>query len=58
MAPNVATAEAFALLQGCELGASLGHSSVMLEFDSLESISCLSGLIENVSWKACYPGES
>nr|XP_017178544.2 uncharacterized protein LOC108169546 [Malus domestica] len=51
-APNVATAEALALLHECEMGASLGHRSIIFEFDSLESISCLLDSLENDSWEA------
>lgn len=54
MAPNVAAVEAMALLRGCELGAWLGVNSVIIESDSLEAISCLSGSLENGSWEA-YP---
>ncbi|CAN6715777.1 unnamed protein product [Malus baccata var. baccata] len=52
LSPNVAAAEAFALLRGCELGSSLGCSSVILESDSRESISCLSGALDSGSWEA------
>ncbi|CAN6707535.1 unnamed protein product [Malus baccata var. baccata] len=51
-APCVAAVEAMALLRGCELGASLGLSEVILESDSSEAISCLSNSIENGSWEA------
>ncbi|CAN6715757.1 unnamed protein product [Malus baccata var. baccata] len=45
-------AESFAILRGCELGASLGFSSVIIESDSLQAISCLNGSLENGSWEA------
>ncbi|XP_050144110.1 uncharacterized protein LOC126619739, partial [Malus sylvestris] len=51
-APCAAAAEAMALLRGCELGASLGLSEVILESDSSKAISCLSNSIENGSWEA------
>ncbi|KAM1662334.1 hypothetical protein ACFX1Q_005756 [Malus domestica] len=51
MSLNVDAAKAFALLRGCELGTSLGCSSVILELDSRESISCLSGAIDSGSWE-------
>ncbi|XP_068331496.1 uncharacterized protein [Pyrus communis] len=51
-APNVASAEAFVLLQGCEVSSSLGLKSVVLESNSLESISCLSDLLEDGCWEA------
>nr|XP_008350051.1 uncharacterized protein LOC103413362 [Malus domestica] len=47
-----ALAEAYALLRGCEVGSSLGLSSVIFESDSLESISCLTGSMEDGSWEA------
>ncbi|CAN6675863.1 unnamed protein product [Malus baccata var. baccata] len=50
----VAMAEALALLRGCELAVSLNISSVILESDSLESISCLSNSLLNGNWEA-YP---
>nr|XP_008382768.2 uncharacterized protein LOC103445527 [Malus domestica] len=52
LSPNVAAAEACALLRGCELGSALGCSSVILESDSRESISCLSGSLDSGSWEA------
>ncbi|CAN6556372.1 unnamed protein product [Malus baccata var. baccata] len=47
-----AVAEALALLRGCELGAALGFSEVILESDFSEAISCLSNSMENGSWEA------
>ncbi|CAN6722131.1 unnamed protein product [Malus baccata var. baccata] len=52
MSPNIVAAEAFVLLRGCELSTSLGCSSVILESDSRESISCLSSSIDSGSWEA------
>ncbi|XP_008362056.2 uncharacterized protein [Malus domestica] len=52
LSPSVAAAEACALLRGCELGSALGCSSVILESDSRESISCLSGNLDSGSWEA------
>ncbi|CAN6702186.1 unnamed protein product [Malus baccata var. baccata] len=52
MAPSSTVAEALALLHGCELGASLGVSSVIFKSDSWESISCLSGSLNNGNWEA------
>ncbi|CAN6691397.1 unnamed protein product [Malus baccata var. baccata] len=52
MAPSSLVAESFAILRGCELGASLGFSSVIIESDSLQAISCLNGSLENGSWEA------
>ena len=49
---KVATVEALALLGGCEMGASLGHRSIIFESYSLEFISCLSNSLENDSWEA------
>ncbi|XP_070672100.1 uncharacterized protein [Malus domestica] len=48
LSPNVAAAEACVLLRGCELGC----CSVILETDSRESISCLSGDLDSGSWEA------
>ncbi|KAM0957401.1 hypothetical protein ACFX2A_026061 [Malus domestica] len=50
----VSQAEALALLLGCELGISQGFSCIILELDSLESVSCLNGKLEDGSWRA-YP---
>ncbi|KAM1344990.1 hypothetical protein FF1_034400 [Malus domestica] len=54
LAPNAATVKALALIRRCELGISMGVSSAMIEFDSLEAISCLRGSLDNGSWEA-YP---
>ncbi|CAN6559066.1 unnamed protein product [Malus baccata var. baccata] len=51
-ASSAALAEAYALLRGCEVGSSLGLSSVIFESDSLESIFCLTGSMEDGSWEA------
>ncbi|KAM2728910.1 hypothetical protein EV1_000356 [Malus domestica] len=51
-APSFFVAESFAILRGCELGASMGFSSVIIESDSLQAISCLNGSLENGSWEA------
>ncbi|KAM1753124.1 hypothetical protein ACFX1T_005586 [Malus domestica] len=53
-ANHIAQAEALAHLHGCQLGISLGFRFVILESDSLESISCLGESLENGSWEA-YP---
>ncbi|CAN6675688.1 unnamed protein product [Malus baccata var. baccata] len=52
MAPSSLVAESFAILRGCELGASLGFNSVIIESDSLQAISCLNGSVDNGSWEA------
>ncbi|KAM1037304.1 hypothetical protein ACFX2C_032125 [Malus domestica] len=52
LAPSSLVAESFAILRGCELGASLGFSSVLIESDSLQAISYLNGSLENGSWEA------
>ncbi|XP_070672031.1 uncharacterized protein [Malus domestica] len=52
LAPSSLVAESIAILRGCELGASLGFSSVIIESDSLQAISCLNGSLENGSWEA------
>nr|XP_028964583.1 uncharacterized protein LOC114827108 [Malus domestica] len=52
LAPSSLVAESFAILRGCELGASLGFSSVIIESDSLQAISYLNGSLENGSWEA------
>ncbi|KAM1521834.1 hypothetical protein ACFX10_012017 [Malus domestica] len=52
MAHSSLVAESFVILRGCELGASLGFSSVIIESDSLQAISCLNGSLENGSWEA------
>ncbi|KAM1816599.1 hypothetical protein ACFX12_000986 [Malus domestica] len=51
-APSSLVAESIAILRGCELGASLGFSYVIIESDSLQAISCLNGSIENGNWEA------
>ncbi|XP_050154872.1 uncharacterized protein LOC126629021 [Malus sylvestris] len=51
-APSVASAEAMTLLRGYELGTSLGLTSVILESDSRESISYISGSLDSGSWEA------
>ncbi|KAM1756684.1 hypothetical protein FF1_005875 [Malus domestica] len=51
-APCAVVAEDLALLRGCELGAALGFSKVILESDSSEAISCLSNSMKNGSWEA------
>ena len=51
-APSGAAVEALALLHGYEFGASLGISSVILESDSQETISCLSQSLDYRSWEA------
>ncbi|KAB2601289.1 hypothetical protein D8674_002294 [Pyrus ussuriensis x Pyrus communis] len=53
-APSAAAAEAYALLQGCMLGAELGVRYVILESDSLDAIKCLSSSLSMGSWEA-YP---
>ncbi|CAN6570698.1 unnamed protein product [Malus baccata var. baccata] len=50
-ASSVAVAEALAILRGCELGIFLGFNSVIIESDSLESISCLRDVLANGSWE-------
>lgn len=40
------------ILWGCQLGSSLGFNSVIIEFDSLESISCLRNVLTNGNWEA------
>ncbi|XP_070664898.1 uncharacterized protein [Malus domestica] len=52
LAPSSLVAESFAILRGCELGASMGFSSVIIESDSLQAISYLNGSLENGSWEA------
>lgn len=46
-APSAVVAEALAILRGCEVGQSLGLNLVVVESDSLYSISCLKGSITN-----------
>lgn len=48
----VVVTEALSILHGCELGISLGLNSVIIESDSLESISCLRDTLTNGSWEA------
>ncbi|KAM2357734.1 hypothetical protein ACFX1X_006658 [Malus domestica] len=52
LAPSSIVVEFIAILRGCELGASMGFSSVIIESDSLQAISCLNGSLENGSWEA------
>lgn len=54
MAWCVAQAKAMAFMHGCNLDISLGYKKVILESDSLESISCLNDSLENGNWRA-YP---
>lgn len=49
-ATSVASAEALALLCGCELAVVLGYHWVIIEFDSKDSISTLSTSLENGSF--------
>ncbi|XP_068329713.1 uncharacterized protein [Pyrus communis] len=51
-AHSAVAAEAFAICHGCELAVALGVSHVVIESDSLESISCLKGKIANGRWEA------
>lgn len=46
-ASTIMVAEAFAILQGCEFGQSLGLTKVIVESDLFHSISCLKGKITN-----------
>ncbi|XP_048427879.1 uncharacterized protein LOC125471485 [Pyrus x bretschneideri] len=41
-ASSAIAAEAIALLRGCELGAALGVTSVIIEYDYLDAVKCLS----------------
>ncbi|XP_070660618.1 uncharacterized protein [Malus domestica] len=52
MVSSSLVAESVVILRRCELGASLGFSSVIIESNSLQAISCLNGFIENGSWEA------
>lgn len=49
---SAAQAKALAFLHGCQRGISLGHKLVIMESDSLESISSLRDSLENGSWEA------
>ena len=51
-ATNVAMMEALAILHGCRLGKTQGWSSIIIESDSLESISCLKDTTLRGSWDA------
>ena len=51
LAPSALATEALALLRGCDLGASMGFSDVILESDSHEAVTCLSNSLENGSWE-------
>ncbi|KAM1108326.1 hypothetical protein ACFX2B_004925 [Malus domestica] len=46
-ATSVAAAKVMAILCGCKLGILLGLNFIIVEFDSLESISCFMGKITN-----------
>nr|XP_017184705.1 uncharacterized protein LOC108172102 [Malus domestica] len=50
--PNVVSAEAMAILRGCELAIALGHQWVIVESDSKELISSLSSSLDNGRWEA------
>ena len=51
-ASSVAMMEALAILQGCRLGIERGWNSIIIESDSLESISCLQDMAKKGSWDA------
>lgn len=51
-APSAAADEALAILRGCEVGQSLGLNLVVVESNSLDSISSLKGSITNGTWEA------
>ncbi|KAM2434270.1 hypothetical protein PS1_024386 [Malus domestica] len=51
---SAAMAEALSFLRGCQMGIYLGDRLVIVESDSLESISCLRDSLEIGSWEA-YP---
>ncbi|KAM1833609.1 hypothetical protein ACFX13_023409 [Malus domestica] len=51
-APSVASAEALALVKGCELAAGLGLGSIIVESDSKDSISALTASLETGRWEA------
>lgn len=48
---NVVSAEAMAILRGCELAIALGHQWVFVESDSRESISTSSSSLDNGRWE-------
>lgn len=50
-APNVVSAEAMAILRGCQLVVALGHQWVIVESGSKESISSLSSSLDNGRWE-------
>ena len=51
-ASSVAMVEAMAVMFGCRLGLQRGWNSVILESDSLETISCLKDVSSKGSWEA------
>nr|XP_017188741.2 uncharacterized protein LOC108173698 [Malus domestica] len=51
-ATSVAMGEAMAILHGCMLGKRMGWNKIILETDSLESISCLRDMAKKGSWDA------
>ncbi|CAN6554430.1 unnamed protein product [Malus baccata var. baccata] len=51
-ASSVAMAEAKAILQGCSLGCFMGWNDIIIESDSLDSVSCLQDLNSMGSWDA------
>ncbi|CAN6555410.1 unnamed protein product [Malus baccata var. baccata] len=51
-ASSVALAEAMAILQGCSLGRYMGWNDIIIESDSLDSVSCLQDLNSMGSWDA------
>lgn len=52
MAQCVSQAEVMAILHSCEMGISQGFRCIILESDSLESISCLNDKLDNGNWRA------
>ncbi|KAM1887801.1 hypothetical protein ACFX13_046002 [Malus domestica] len=52
MAPNVNAAKAMAIMLGCQFGLDLGLQKVIVESDSLDSISSLSDPLRMGSWEA------
>lgn len=51
-ASSVASAEALALVKGCELAAVLGLGCIIVESDSQDSISALTASLETSRWEA------
>ncbi|CAN6697103.1 unnamed protein product [Malus baccata var. baccata] len=51
-ASSVAMAEAKAILHGCSLGRYMGWNDIIIESDSLDSVSCLQDLNSMGSWDA------